>query len=367
MNDDPTFPPREGGYQLLLSGLDTLEVSYFLHVPSSALDLEDLEERKERLKADYGDGFDKVRLGTETFALKPYGRSKYKFVLTNKSFEILLAEHMSPSCRVKFFSQALWHEGLQGLTERFERWRRSVSLSVIQPEVVGRADWAFDYHVPVVDFDWDDFVSRAKKDNAYRASGIVQTFQFGKGDIVVRVYDKVAEIEEKSGKVWFYDLWGRNSQAWRIEFQVRREALKARGINTLEDLQDYQGDALFDLATNHTTLRKLNSDSNRSRWPLHPLWDGLQRHIEGLPRTGLVRAFDEKKLLDYRLYKQSQGIYGYLKGLAALESIRTGKPVPVSMKEILESLRLHIEGHHHSVPWQADVKKRIRAYEVGQW
>lgn len=34
-------------YPLLLSGLDTLEVSYFVNVPSSDLDLEDLEYRKE--------------------------------------------------------------------------------------------------------------------------------------------------------------------------------------------------------------------------------------------------------------------------------------------------------------------------------
>ncbi len=354
-------------YPLLLSGFDTLEVSYFVNVPSSDLDLEDLEYRKESLKANYGDGFDKVRLGTETFALKPYGRDKYKFVLSNKSFEVLLAEHMRPSCRVKFFSEALWHEGLQGLMDRFELWCKSLSLVAFRPETVGRADWAFDYHVPRVDFSWDDFVSRVRKDNAYRESGVVQTFQFGKSDIVVRVYDKVAEIEEKSGKVWFYDLWGRKSSVWRIEFQLRRDALKSHGIGSLESLLDLQNDTLFHLAHTHTTLRRPNGDSNRSRWPLHPLWDALQKHIEDLPRSGLVRAFDEKKALDYRLFKQSQGIYGHLKGLMALECIRTGKPASSTLREVLERLRPHLEDHHHSIPWEADVEKRVRAYEVGQW
>lgn len=367
MTDLQIDRPQERAHQLLLSGLDTLEVSYFVSVPSSKIDLDDLEERKEKLKADYGNGFDKVQLGTETFALKPFGRNKYKFVLSNKSFEVLLAEHMRPNCQVKFFSEALWHEGLDGLVERFDRWCKSVGLIASQGEVVGRADWAFDYHIPVMDFAVGDFVSRARKDNIHRSSGVVQTFRFGTSDVVLRIYDKVAEIEEKSGKAWFYDLWGRNSDVWRIEFQLRRTALKRHGIGTLEELKDFQGDTIFDLAHSHTTLRRPNGDTNRSRWPLHPLWASLQKHVENLPRYGLVRAFDAKKALDYRLYKQSQSTYGYLKGLMALECIRTGEAVPTSLQDVLDCLMQHLDDHHHAIAWEADVEKRIKAFEVGQW
>lgn len=367
MTDHHIDPPQDRRCALLLSGLDTLEVSYFVSVPSSQIDLDDLEERKEKLKADYGKGFDKIQLGTETFAIKPFGRNKYKFILSNKSFEVLLAEHMRPNCQVKFFSEALWHEGVDGLTERFERWCKSVSLIASQGEVVGRADWAFDFYLPYMDFAIGDFVSRARKDNIHRSSGEVQTFRFGTSDVVIRVYDKVAEIEEKSGKSWFYDLWEQKSDVWRIEFQLRRSALKKHSIGSLAELKEFQGDLLFDLSTNHTTLRRPNGDSNRSRWPLHPLWTSLQNHIENLPRYGLVRAFDAKKVLDYRIYKQSQSVHGYLKGLMALECIRTGEPVPTDLQDILDVLMQHLDDHHHAVPWEADVEKRIRGFEVGQW
>jgi hypothetical protein len=65
----------------------------------------------------------------------------------------------------------------------------------------------------------------------------VSGFSIGKGDIVARIYDKTLEIS-KSGKDWLYDLWGigRDVRVWRVEFQLRREALKEFAIETLDDL-----------------------------------------------------------------------------------------------------------------------------------
>ena len=79
----------------------------------------------------------------------------------------------------------------------------------MQPEKVARADFAFDYYLPGgADFIADHLLSRASKDSTYREAGRVQTITAGRGDVVVRLYDKVAEIEQQSGKAFFFPLWG---------------------------------------------------------------------------------------------------------------------------------------------------------------
>jgi hypothetical protein len=55
--------------------------------------------------------------------------------------------------------------------------------------------------VPTLDFDEDSFVSLLEKDAKHREHGRPQTFTLGRGDVVLRVYDKVAEVRQQSDKV----------------------------------------------------------------------------------------------------------------------------------------------------------------------
>jgi hypothetical protein len=98
-------------------------------------------------------------------------------------------------------------------------WATGLHFEVSKPEALSRVDLAFDYHLPHLDFDVDGFVTLATKDSKYRQDGQARGFTSGKGDIVLRVYDKVTEIEEQSKKVWFFQRWGRNTDVWRIEWQ----------------------------------------------------------------------------------------------------------------------------------------------------
>ena len=184
---------------------------------------------------------------------------------------------------------------------------------------------------------------------------------------MLRVYDKVAEIEEQSQKFWFFDLWGFRKGVWRIEFQVRRSRLQLAGINTIDDLRTLQNDLLRELANRHTSLRRPNSDSNRARWPLHPLWEGLLADIARLPQTGLVRDIDPKAALFMRLFYQGRALYGTLKGFAALVSEADQQSTPVTFGALLEALPTALARHHSDILWQADVSKRLKALRLGQW
>jgi len=150
--------------QILASGLDSLYVSYYLDLETSDLDFGDLDFRKLML-ADRQSGFDELTLGSERFLLKPYGRNPYKYILANDAFEVALAERLKPSTSVQFMSKALWHEGAEALHKRILAWAESINAQMLKGESISRADWAFDFHLPSVDFDEDHFASRARKDN----------------------------------------------------------------------------------------------------------------------------------------------------------------------------------------------------------
>lgn len=351
---------------LLLHGLDSLYVSYYLDTVCCTIDWEELAYLKEKAGRERKQKFGDITLGSERFALKPFGSSPYTFILSNRHFDVRLGEHIHPSCHVQYRSESLWKEGVDQLTRRFQEWCRSMAFRPLKPEVVSRTDWAFDYHLPDIDFEPSHFVSRAAKKATWEEHNTVQTIQFGRGDVVLRVYDKVAEIEQQSDKAWFFELWGTRQGVWRIEFQVRNERLKQGGIRTLNDLMDHQADLLHLLATGHTTLRHPNGDGNRSRWPLHPLWEDLQGRILAMPRTGLICDIDEAKPIDWMRYQNVKSIYGHLKRLGVLTFAQSnGNQIP-DLGEILEELSSELKRHHHPIDWKSDVEGKIKAFELGQ-
>jgi len=350
----------------LLSGLDSLYVSYYLDTAGCVIDWEELAYLKEKIGRERKQNFGDITLGTERFALKPYGANPYSFILSNRLFDVRLGGNIHPSCHVQYRSEGLWKEGADNLTGRFDAWCKSMKFTPLKPEVVSRADWAFDYQVPVIDFEPSHFVSRATKKATWEEHNIVQTIQLGRGDTVLRVYDKIAEIEQQSDKAWFFELWDTRQNVWRIEFQVRSERLKRGGIRTLQDLGDLQADLLFELATSHTSLRAPGSDSNKSRWPYHPLWNDLLRQITAMPRTGLVCDIDETKPIDWMRYQNVKSIYGHLKRLGVLTHAQSDRKSIPNLDLILEELNKELKRHHHPVQWQTDVEGKIKAFELGQ-
>lgn len=275
-------------------------------------------------------------------------------------------EFNNPSFFVKFRSLALWREGAAVMHQRFMDWATGLGLIAVRSESLSRVDFSFDYHLPLVDFDEDNFVSLSSKDTQFRKDGKVQTFQFGQSDIVLRIYDKVAEIEEQSHKTWFYDLWGVSENVWRIEWQTRKDVLRRFAIRTFADLQDGQGDLLRYVAEEHTTLRIKSDDNNRSRWLLHPLWLDLQAQIKALECQGVYRNIDQAAILNERLMRMAVSLYGYLKRIAAVHCIQNNEDM-ISNTQAAKRLEHLLAMVHDPLTWRTDVTKRIDSIRLGQW
>ena len=155
--DTSDLPPK-----LLLKGLDSLYVSFYLNRPE--VNWEELGYQKERLREEADVQFLGLQLAGEDWSLQPYGHYPYKVILSNETFELRLAEYMQPNCYLVVRSEALWTYGLDQLEERINRLGNELSaLGRCEAETVSRADWAFDFQLSQVDFQETDFLTRAAK------------------------------------------------------------------------------------------------------------------------------------------------------------------------------------------------------------
>ncbi|MGB4812323.1 MAG: hypothetical protein WBP13_07595 [Methylophilaceae bacterium] len=350
-------------FKSLIYGFDTIECAYYLGRMTDQgehpLDFEYLAVQKEILIRSKVRKPLKIKLGCEEFLLASHGTSSgYPYLIQNDVFIVEFGELNKPNFFVKYRSIALWHYGAFALHERFLKWAASVGMQPYQPERLSRVDVAFDYFLPEIDFDQDNFVTSAKKDKQYRLNRTVQTFNIGEDQIVFRMYNKTDEVVQKSNKTWLYKLWGIDNNVWRVEFQVRKQMLRHVGIQTLLCLEDGQGDLMRLLVTGHTSLRVKSNDSNRSRWAIHPLWQDLVERVNQMQGLGVISVIDQKALLEERLKRMAISVYGYVKRIAAIDALYTGEEKSY-MDEAFAHLQALITEIHDPLTWQQDVNRRV--------
>lgn len=354
-------------FKHLISGHDTIECAYYLMRENGCLlDFESLAIQKHQSKCAKVRSPKVIKLGCESFLLASHGTgSGYPFLIENDTFSIQLGEFNKPNFFVTFRSIALWHHGAFNLHQRFLAWAQSVGYTPYKAETLSRVDFTFDYLLTAIDFDADNFVTVAEKDNQYRKDRVVQTFNFGAGDTRLRIYNKCDEIKETSAKTWFYDIWGIDHDVWRIEWQIRKDRLRSIGIKSFEDLKERQGDLLRVLVKDHTSLRIKADDSNRSRWSTHPLWLDLIERVNAMEGLGVVRELDHLNLLEERFTRIAISVYGYLKRVAAIDALYTGVEKSY-VDEAFTHLQNKIMEIHDPLTWQTDVNRRVEQMRLGE-
>ena len=91
-------------------------------------------------------------------------------MLSNADPAIECGEFNDPSFYVTYRSGALWREGAFALHQRFLEWAKSLGFIEYRPETLSRVDFTFDYHLPEINFDEDNFVTVSVKDSKYRSN-----------------------------------------------------------------------------------------------------------------------------------------------------------------------------------------------------
>jgi AcrR family transcriptional regulator len=161
----------------------------------------------------------------------------------------------------------------------------------------------------------------------YFQGGAATGIQFGRSQVVARLYNKTLETKEKGNDTYTELLTARCGEAfdpqqdlWRLEFELKREGTKGFRLYAppeeedadeeveaemnAEELQHIgmlprffaRKEELFLHLTRHwLRLVEESDDANRSRWPMHPTWQQLREAFGTL--AGVPALDDEKRRL----------------------------------------------------------------------
>lgn len=263
--DDPSEPPASsitGGSNrqnidksLEIGGVDWFEVSLWVN-----WDLAKLEQLKTRLalakscSCAFDASVDFELAGGEVVSVRPAGRKfgpvLAEWIIETQGMQIAIVDAATPeSGRCNMFLQigsiALMSAGIKVLLEGFSRLCEEWGFNV-EKSSVSRIDLCVD--LPGVPMKWfaepfwrDWYITRATKDRIERENRAVTGIYIGKGDIILRIYDKINELDGQPLKVEVMRdarYFGDPAEATRVEFQLRGKALKKKcdGNNSIEDV-----------------------------------------------------------------------------------------------------------------------------------
>jgi hypothetical protein len=237
-------------------------------------------------------------LGGTMFEIASRGIGKYRYCLTHKWGQVGVSPSGKlPAFRVQPRTEFLHGAGVRDACEWFMRLlERVVGVCVF---TVSRIDLYGDFQGwnPTGE-DRHRFVFRARELDTYEDSAELTGFTFGRrtsGTITARIYDKSRQMEQKGADFW-PTVWGekydKEAPVFRVEFELARAALRQYDVNTLQEALDAVPALWLSVSTEWLTYRCPTADETRSRWPVAPEWQVVQRASLGEGAFGIRRMYD---------------------------------------------------------------------------
>lgn len=299
-----------------------------------------------------------LTLGGHAFLFKPNGERAgsgsgpfYAFKMESEGMTLSIMKRPAPSGPDKsnvwlsVGSLALMESGAQACFDRACQIISALGGSVLWNQI-SRVDMCSDLPgVHVRDFcesfNADRFICRARKSALYRDGREYTGVSLGMGgDIACRMYDKLTEslLNERKLALLIQKRWGGMVDcATRVEFQLRRNALRAFGVDSFEDYMRVRGAVASYLCAEW--LRFTSGDVDRThttRAETAPLWlrvarvftqwtgeapparrekrprldgSGLVRSALGCLVSAVVRRNDAGEILTHKgLFEEIRGI-----------------------------------------------------------
>ncbi len=313
--------------RLLAHGWDTIQEAFDLAMSPALVEL------LETAKAAAGEadkrrtGLAPLELGGVPYHVRATGTKGYRWQVECDDYLMLFANPDTDwPVSIRYLAAGLWEHGVEAL-----RVRALKSLAAYtQPNTsdfqrVSRADYAYDFYSPAFTREFQPGAlqratvchssckvqERGAAYSTWATSGQGQTHTIGrKSSLQVEVYDKTLEITEASGKIWFYELWARHADGeifdadvWRVEVRFGSDFLKERNVRRSHELVALRPQLIAEAIYNRRLTSPQPDDSNRRRWPLHPLWSEVIRQCGaaemvpiGRKVTGARDALVEKAL-----------------------------------------------------------------------
>lgn len=319
-------------YKPLIAGIDTLEIGYCIsNYKLSENEWIRIADAKESAQSTLYDAGTCIKFRGYDFTVLRTGSGRYKFILSNEDVDIRIfmdarSGSNFPELRVRFKSQFLWRHGWQEAVRKMDEWIRFWA-EVVEVKI-SRIDIMVDFMgvLPTLSPELTEVVTRSRKKREfgtyerYAEGKKANGYRFGANELMCRIYDKTAEIL-RSDKKWFEHLWSENGwekgqAVTRIEFQCRRKIIRQMQIETKIDLFNIVPDLWKEL-TEWLTIRIIQNDSHRTRWPISEFWKVVQSSVSLFGRLSGVNRLKQLKAKKDNLESHARG---YLLNLTAMAS-----------------------------------------------
>jgi len=283
---------------MLADGFDWWEEALDMNIPPSVW--ESLKERKNKaIELDETRCTPiAVKFGGMDFQLMPTGAAGGReFVLINESYRIEMSSPNKGWCiKWRATNAALWEGRIADIREILYAALAEAGCTPSENNPddyirLSRVDYCFDIHSKAFTRQmYPDIVYNTVCPSETKARGdfVVQgtqleTLTIGMASSCqVQIYDKTKEITEASNKTWLYDIWAVDTETgeigedikadvWRLEIRLKKDWLKSRKVNRPDAFMSKLGECLADALYNRRLCQR-TGDSNRRRWPLHPLY-----------------------------------------------------------------------------------------------
>jgi hypothetical protein len=302
----------------LASGVDALYLSGWAPIPQDVR--ERLLQGRERAEG-LGEPVP-LRFGGEDFEIKPHGVRRYPFCLQHEHGMILLNPSSGALPPVAVQPRSAFLHGVGPL--RAAAWFQEIleyHLGIVELKV-SRLDLHVDVQGWEIDAnERDRFVCRPKARTTYEDDGRWTGFIFGhrrSGTVECRIYDKTEELKGIFG-IWD-EMWGpafdRSRPVIRVEFEVMRTCLREFGLGAAPEVVSAAGAIWLYLTTQWLTYRERSADETRSRWPLAPEWQAIQRASLASGSHGIDRMRNLQRRATLQTLTPS--LNGYLASFAAV-------------------------------------------------
>lgn len=312
-------------FTLIHRGFDGLDLSYKGNIRVEFLQV--LEAARDRAGATRQPQL--VRLADKPMLVQECGaRGGYRFVCDTGPFgAVWFLKKPSRGdpwgIRVSSRSLPLALFGIEAVFAEMSQVISALTGSFCSNQIsLARVDYALDYLVPGFELEPNSFVMHSRLTRASDGyvtdsgqSGSVNSIRIGKmPGKQVAVYDKRKDVLVKKKHAW-WDLWNTNLRAssrteitpastkdclWRIETRGGKTFLNERcGIRTMEDLR-IRGQSAFLKILDEIRLTIPLYDSNRARWPSHPIWKNATMQVENSLREMIGGAAEPQIREVYR-------------------------------------------------------------------
>jgi hypothetical protein len=232
-------------------------VDMFIEHKANAMEIKNHDNQKR---------FVNVEFANNKFRVMAVSQSSFNVVLQNGDISIGLLKHSNahknPLIKVEFRAEFLLRFGYEKaiqsvknlISNFFDNYLIKVSEIHLAKDIQGYEFSPFDFHRTKT-LSKSKTIHHADISNEYYYGNKFTGYSIGKGDEMLRVYNKTTEIAHKKEKAFIQVLsWAYNPNfkqsrnVWRIEFQLRRERLKyLLGKNGLLDSLDNVLKSIADL------------------------------------------------------------------------------------------------------------------------